>query len=216
MSAPPSSSGGSGGGDAPLLFHGSNGSGPPAYDPTSDEYVTDNDGLTAGCSAFIMESILSCGGQVVPPAGYLRRVYAAVRAAGGVTIADEVQVGFGRVGDAFWAFQLQGVVPDIVTLGKPMGNGCPVAAVVTTAALAASFANGMQYFNTYGGNPVAGVVAGAVLDVIQTEGLQAHAKVVGDALLAGFRGLYEKHAFIGEKNYALKRVTSCFRVLCID
>lgn len=103
------------------------------------------DGLTAGCGAFISESILSCGGQVVPPAGYFRRVYAGVRAAGGVCIADEVQVGFGRVGSGFWAFELQGVVPDIVTLGKPMGNGFPVAAVVTTAAIAASFANGMEY-----------------------------------------------------------------------
>ena len=82
----------------------------------ADEYEADDDGLTAGCGAFIMESILSCGGQVVPPTGYLARVYAAIRAAGGVTIADEVQVGFGRVGSKFWAFELQGVVPDIVTL----------------------------------------------------------------------------------------------------
>ena len=85
------------------------------------------DGLSAGCGAFICESILSCGGQIVPPAGYFKRVYAGVRAAGGVCIADEVQVGFGRVGSHFWAFELQGVVPDIVTLGKPMGNGFPVA-----------------------------------------------------------------------------------------
>ena len=96
-----------------------------------------------------------------PLTGYLRRVYAAVRAAGGVTISDEVQVGFGRVGSAFWGFELQGVVPDIVTIGKPMGNGFPVAAVVTTPALAASFDNGMEYFNTFGGNPMAGAVANA-------------------------------------------------------
>lgn len=106
--------------------------------------TTPADGLKAGLGAFIMESVLSCGGQVVPPAGYLRNVYASVRAAGGVCIADEVQVGFGRVGSSFWAFQLQGadVVPDILTLGKPMGNGVPIAAVVCAPEIAASFANG--------------------------------------------------------------------------
>ncbi len=149
-------------------------------------------GLKSGLSAFIMESILSCGGQVMPPSGYLRRVHAAVRAAGGVTIADEVQVGFGRVGSFFWAFQLQGedVVPDIITLGKPMGNGFPVAAVITTPEVAASFAaGGMEYFNTFGGNPVSGAVALATLEAIQSGGLQAHAAAVGEVLLEGFRGL---------------------------
>jgi 4-aminobutyrate aminotransferase-like enzyme len=110
------------------------------------------DGRRAG--AFIAESILSCAGQIVLPPGYLRGAYEAVRAAGGVCIADEVQVGFGRVGSHFWAFETQGVVPDIVTMGKPIGNGHPLGAVVTTPEIALAFANGMEYFNTYGGNPV--------------------------------------------------------------
>ena len=107
-----------------------------------------------GVAAFVAEPILSCGGQIEPPPGYLEGAYRHVREAGGVCVADEVQVGFGRVGDAFWGFELQGVVPDIVTLGKPMGNGHPVAAVVTTREIADSFANGMEYFSTFGGNPV--------------------------------------------------------------
>ena len=107
-----------------------------------------------GVAAFVAEPILSCGGQIEPPPGYLEGAYRHVREAGGVCVADEVQVGFGRVGDALWGFELQGVVPDIVTLGKPMGNGHPVAAVVTTREIADSFANGMEYFSTFGGNPV--------------------------------------------------------------
>lgn len=104
-----------------------------------------------GACAFIAESMLSCGGQIIPPAGYFREVYKHVRNAGGVCIADEVQVGFGRVGKHWWAFQMQGddVVPDIVTMGKPMGNGHPVAAVITTRAIAESFRKtGVEYFNT--------------------------------------------------------------------
>lgn len=163
-----------------------------------DEYALDDDGLSAGCGAFICESVLSCGGQVVPPPGYFAGVYEAVRAGGGVCIADEVQVGFGRVGSAFWGFQLQGVVPDIVTMGKPMGNGFPCAAVVTTRAIADSFAaTQMEYFNTFGGNPVAGAVANAVLDSIQARGLQAHAADVGGVLLAGFGALCERFPFVG-------------------
>ena len=142
-------------------------------------------------AAFIAESMLSCGGQIILPKGYLQGVYSAVRGAGGVCIADEVQVGFGRVGTHWWAFQQQGVVPDIVTLGKPIGNGFPLAAVVTTPAIAASFNNGMPYFNTYGGNPVACAAGLAVLRVIKAEGLMAHAATVGQALLEGFRALAE-------------------------
>jgi len=124
-----------------------------------------------GVAAFIGESALGCGGQVILPAGYLKAVYGYVRAAGGVCIADEVQVGFGRLGTHMWGFEAQGVVPDIVTMGKPMGNGHPLAAVVTTPAVAASFANGMEYFNTFGGNPVSCAVGLAVLEVIEEEGL---------------------------------------------
>ena len=103
-----------------------------------------------GPAAFICESALSCAGQVFLAPGYLAEAYAATRAAGGVAIADEVQTGFGRAGSHFWMFETQGVVPDIVTMGKPIGNGHPMGAVVTTPEIAASFANGMEYFNTFG------------------------------------------------------------------
>ncbi len=148
--------------------------------------------------AFICESILSCGGQIVLPPGYLPAVYQYVRAVGGVCIADEVQVGFGRVGTHFWAFETQGVVPDIVTLGKPIGNGHPLAAVITTPEIAASFDNGMEYFNTFGGSPVSCAIGMAVLDVIAEEGLQANALAVGERLLVGLRGLMERHPLIGD------------------
>ena len=150
------------------------------------------------------ESLPGCGGQIVLPDGYLREAYAHVRAAGGVCIADEVQVGFGRVGTHVWAFETQGVMPDIVTLGKPIGNGHPLAAVVTTPDIAASFANGMEYFNTFGGNPVSCAVGLAVLDVIRDERLMHHCKVIGDRLMDGARALAERHPIIGDvRGYGL-------------
>ncbi|MFG0316578.1 MAG: aminotransferase class III-fold pyridoxal phosphate-dependent enzyme [Planctomycetota bacterium JB042] len=149
-------------------------------------------------AAFLAESVLSCGGQIVLPDGFLRRVYDTVRAAGGVTIADEVQVGFGRVGTHAWGFELQGVVPDVVTLGKPIGNGHPLAAVVTTPEIARSFANGMEYFNTFGGNPVSCAVGLAVLDVLERDRLREHAHRLGGRLLAGFETLKERHALVGD------------------
>ena len=112
-----------------------------------------------------------------------------MRAAGGVCVADEVQVGFGRIGEHFWGFELDGVVPDIVTLGKPIGNGHPLGAVVTTPEIAASFVTGMEYFNTFGGNPVSAEIGLAVLDVIADERLQAHALAMGARLLDGLRSL---------------------------
>jgi 4-aminobutyrate aminotransferase-like enzyme/Ser/Thr protein kinase RdoA (MazF antagonist) len=148
--------------------------------------------------AFIAESLPGCGGQIVFPPGFLREVYRHVRAAGGVTIADEVQTGFGRVGTHFWGFETQGVVPDIVTMGKPIGNGHPLGAVVTTPEIAAAFANGMEYFNTFGGNPVSCAIGLEVLDVIAEGHLQEHARVVGESLLAGLRGLAEKYDLIGD------------------
>ncbi len=151
-----------------------------------------------GPAAFIAESISGCGGQVVFPDGYLARAYEHARAAGALCIADEVQVGFGRVGRAMWAFELQGVVPDIVTLGKPMGNGHPLAAVVTTAEIAGAFANGMEWFNTFGGNPVSCAVGMAVLDVIEGEGLQARALDTGSYLVDGLRALQQRHEAIGD------------------
>jgi 4-aminobutyrate aminotransferase-like enzyme/Ser/Thr protein kinase RdoA (MazF antagonist) len=149
-------------------------------------------------AGFIVEPLQSCGGQIVLPDGYLQEAFAQVRAAGGVCIADEVQVGFGRVGTHFWGFETQGVVPDIVTMGKPMGNGHPLAAVAATRVIAEAFANGMEYFNTFGGNPVSCAVGSAVLDVIEEEGLQENALQVGEHLLQGLRGLMARHALIGD------------------
>lgn len=149
-------------------------------------------------AAFYCESLLGCGGQIVLPDGYLPEAYAAVRAAGGVCVADEVQVGFGRVGDHFWGFEYQDVVPDIVTMGKPIANGHPMGAVVTTPKIAASFVNGMEYFNTFAGNPVSCAIALAVLDVIETEQLQANAHHVGEFLMEGLRFLQAKHECIGD------------------
>ena len=149
-------------------------------------------------AAFLCESALSCGGQIELPPGYLEAAYAHAREAGAVCIADEVQVGFGRVGTHFWAFQTQGVVPDIVTMGKPIGNGHPLAAVVTTPEIAASFANGMEYFNTFGGNPVSCRIGLAVLDVIRDEGLQERALRLGERLALGLARLSERHAIVGD------------------
>ncbi len=151
-----------------------------------------------GFAAFFCESMVSCGGQFPLPEGYLKAAYPAVREAGGVCVADEVQVGFGRAGSRFWAFELQDVVPDIVTMGKPIGNGHPLAAVVTTPEIAESFDNGMEYFNTYGGNPVSCAVGLAVLDVIEEEGLQANALKVGTHLKEKLAGLLERHPLIGD------------------
>ncbi|WP_378942202.1 aminotransferase class III-fold pyridoxal phosphate-dependent enzyme [Mesorhizobium sp. ANAO-SY3R2] len=147
---------------------------------------------------FMAESIPSVAGQVFLPEGYLREVYAMVRAAGGVCVADEVQVGFGRVGSHWWAFETQGVVPDIVTMGKPIGNGHPMAALVTTREIAASFNNGMEYFNTFGGNPVSCAAGLAVLDVIERDRLRQNAAEIGSHLLARFRQLQARYEIIGD------------------
>lgn len=149
-------------------------------------------------AGFIGESILSCGGQIVLPTGYLKAVYQAIRQAGGYCIADEVQVGFGRVGEAFWGFELQGVVPDIVTMGKPIGNGHPLAAVVTTREVADKFANGMEFFNTFGGNPVSSAIGREVLKVVQEENLQDNALQIGNYLSQGLKELQQKYPVIGD------------------
>ncbi len=149
-------------------------------------------------AGFICESILSCGGQIVLPEGYLKSVFEKVRAAGGLCIMDEVQVGFGRVGDKFWGFELQNVMPDIVTMGKPIGNGHPLAAVVTTPEVAEAFANGMEFFNTFGGNPVSCAIGHEVLQIIHDENLQSHAKEVGDYLQDQLRELQTHHPIIGD------------------
>jgi len=151
-----------------------------------------------GVAAFFCESALGCGGQVSPPAGFLRESFDAVRAAGGVCIADEVQTGFGRAGSHFWMFEAHDVVADIVTMGKPIGNGHPMGAVATTREIAESFANGMEYFNKFGGNPVSCAVGLAVLDVLHDERLQENARDVGDYFLRGLREVAARHPIIGD------------------
>nr|XP_013801361.1 PREDICTED: 5-phosphohydroxy-L-lysine phospho-lyase isoform X2 [Apteryx mantelli mantelli] len=152
-------------------------------------------------AAFFVESLPSVGGQIIPPAGYFQKVAEHVHKAGGIFIADEIQVGFGRVGKHFWAFQLQGedFVPDIVTMGKPIGNGHPIACVATTKEIAEAFAaTGVEYFNTFGGNPVSCAVGLAVLDVIEKEHLQAHATEVGNFLMNLLNQQKIKHPIIGD------------------
>ncbi len=149
-------------------------------------------------AAFIAESIMGCAGQIFFPPGYLKKAFEFVRQARGVCIADEVQVGFGRVGDYFWGFEIQEVIPDIVTLGKPIGNGHPLGAVITTEEIAQAFVTGMEYFNTYGGNPVSCAAGLAVLEAVEEEGLQENAQRVGAYLKSGLKELQKKHGLIGD------------------
>ena len=162
------------------------------------EYVADLAKKSSRLCGFIAESMPSVAGQIVFPDGYLARVYEAVRSAGGVCIADEVQTGYGRIGTHFWAFEKYGVVPDVVVLGKPIGNGHPIGAVITTRAIADSFANGMEFFSTFGGNNVSCAIGLKVLEVVQEENLQAHALAVGERLLTGLRGLQDRHELISD------------------
>ncbi|MDX1547991.1 MAG: aminotransferase class III-fold pyridoxal phosphate-dependent enzyme [Rhodothermales bacterium] len=205
---------------SPYKFDGAGGGGRPPHThvaPLPDPYRGPHRGTDAGAryaagvaeavarceaqggvAAFLAEPILGCGGQVEPPPGFLVEAFRHVRAAGGVCIADEVQIGFGRLGTHFWGFETQAAVPDVVTMGKPIGNGHPLGAVVTTPAIAASFANGMEYFNTFGGNPVSCAVGLAVLDVIEGESLQAHALRVGTRLKARLEDLATRHPVVGD------------------
>lgn len=148
-------------------------------------------------AAFIAESIQGVGGCVVFPDGYLKHVYEHVRGAGGLCIADEVQSGFGRTGTHYWGFETQGVMPDIVTMAKGIGNGCPLGAVVTTPKIAAMLAQ-RTHFNTFGGNPVVCAQGTAVLEVIEREKLQQNALKIGNKLLVGLNKLKEKHNLIGD------------------
>lgn len=168
-------------------------SGPPAEVSAAEEaalaerYAAHVARACDGPCAFIVESGMSVGGLVLPPLGYLRRCYASVRALGGVCIADEVQTGFGRFGEHFWAFEQQGVEPDIVTMGKPFGNGQPLAAVVCTRRIAETFADQkMEYFNTFGGNAASCAAGLAVLEAIERDGLRENATEVGKFLKDGF------------------------------
>lgn len=151
-----------------------------------------------GLAAYIAESLPSVGGQIVFPPAYLADVYRHVRAAGGVCIADEVQTGYGRIGTHFWGFESQGVVPDIVVLGKPIGNGYPIGAVITTPEIAASFDNGMEFFSTFGGSTVSAAVGLAVLDVVREEQLQSHAQMVGSRMLSALSPFVDKYQLVGD------------------
>jgi 4-aminobutyrate aminotransferase-like enzyme/Ser/Thr protein kinase RdoA (MazF antagonist) len=151
-----------------------------------------------GVAAFIAETLPSVGGQIVFPSSYLAEAYRYVRRAGAVCIADEVQVGFGRLGTHFWGFETQDVVPDIVVLGKPIGNAFPLAAVITTAEIANSFDNGMEFFSTFGGNPVACAAGLAVLDVLEEENLRRNALRVGTHLIEGLKALQTRYPLIGD------------------
>lgn len=153
------------------------------------------DGRDVG--AFICESVLGNAGGVLLPEGYLADVYARVREAGGLCIADEVQVGFGRMGSSFWGFEQSGVIPDIVTIAKPMGNGFPIGGVITSKEIADALASQGQFFSSAGGNPLSCRVGIAVLDAMRDEGLQENAAVVGARLAAGFRSLAERHDIVG-------------------
>ncbi len=148
--------------------------------------------------AFLSESMLSCGGQVILPDGYLKEVYANMREAGAICIADEVQCGFGRSGSHFWGFQTQGVTPDVVVLGKSIGNGFPLSAVVTTRKLAKTFANGMEYFNTFGGCNAAIAAGHAVLKVLKEEKLKDNADRLGKYVLDALREDLMKYDFVGD------------------
>ncbi|HAW96835.1 MAG TPA: class III aminotransferase [Phycisphaerales bacterium] len=206
---------------SPYKFDGPGGRGKPEWVhvvPTPDAYrgeIRDDDAgagyalevgriIGEACAAgrsicgFFVESILSCGGQIPLPEGYLEHAFQHVRKAGGMCISDEVQVGFGRTGEHFWAFEEHGVVPDIVVMGKPIGNGHPMAAVVTTRAIADAFDNGMEFFSTFGGNPVSCACGMAVLDVIEEEGLQRQARDLGALFLDGLETLKDRHSMIGD------------------
>lgn len=165
------------------------------YTDVTRQQISEQQGDIA---AFIAEPIVGCGGQVPLAQGYLQNIYPSIRAQGGVCISDEVQVGFGRLGSCFWGYEMYEVVPDMVILGKPMGNGHPIGAVVTTTEIANSFDNGMEFFSSFGGNPVSCAIGEAVLDVIEDDALQAHALEVGTYLKMALEKLKLKHQEIGD------------------
>lgn len=146
----------------------------------------------------IVDSIFSSDGVFAEPAGFLKPAVDAIRQAGGLFVADEVQPGFGRTGEALWGFMRHGVQPDIVTVGKPMGNGYPIAGAIASPAVLDDFGRKARYFNTFGGNPVAIAAASAVLDAVQGERLQQNALEVGDYLRASIKALQADHPTIGD------------------
>jgi 4-aminobutyrate aminotransferase-like enzyme len=160
--------------------------------------ITDLESCGVGFSALLVDSIFSSDGVFADPPGFMRAAIEAVHRAGGMFIADEVQCGFARTGASMWGFERHGVLPDAVTLGKPMGNGYPVGAVVTRPEILEAFCAKFGYFNTFAGSPVAAAVGQAVLDVIQQEGLMENSRRVGERLQRGFRELATRHAAIAD------------------
>jgi 4-aminobutyrate aminotransferase-like enzyme len=151
-----------------------------------------------GIAGFIAETFPSVGGQIIPPRGYLSAVYEKIRAAGGICIADEVQTGLGRLGDYYFGFEHQGASPDIVVLGKPIGNGHPLGVLVTSRAIADSFANGPEFFSTFGGSTLSCRMGKEVLDIVDDEALQDNARQRGAALIAGLKALEQRYQSVGD------------------
>jgi ethanolamine-phosphate phospho-lyase len=172
------------------VTHGSN-----AKDYLMSEAKKDLEGATVG--AFIAEPIVGCGGQLELPEGYLSEMYELIRSKGGLCISDEVQTGFARMGKTWWGYELYDVTPDIIVLGKCIGNGHPMAAVVTTTEISENFTNGMEFFSSFGGNPVSCVNGNAVLNVLKEEQLKENANQVGDYLKQGLQKIAEKHKGVG-------------------
>jgi 4-aminobutyrate aminotransferase-like enzyme len=160
--------------------------------------IADLESCGAGFSALLVDSIFSSDGVFADPPGFMRAAIDAVHRAGGMFIADEVQCGFGRTGASMWGFERHGVLPDVVTMGKPMGNGYPVGAVVTRPEILEAFCAKFGYFNTFAGSPVAAAVGQAVLDVIQREGLMENALRVGERLKRDFQELALRHPAIAD------------------
>lgn len=206
---------------SPYKFNKPNGGGAPEWvqvvpvadvyrgehrgDDAAERYASAVDGAVQRIRArggrlagFIAETFPSVGGQIIPPDGYLPSVYARVRAEGGVCIADEVQTGLGRLGEFYWGFEQQRANPDIIVLGKPLGNGHPLGAVMTTTEIAQSFDNGIEYFSTFGGSTLSCRIGTEVLRIVDEEGLQANARAVGGYLLQGLRDLRHRHDVIGD------------------
>ncbi|MBI90180.1 MAG: aspartate aminotransferase family protein [Candidatus Marinimicrobia bacterium] len=175
--------------------------GPDSGSSYANEIKTLLDELTSKgkkVSSFIAESVMGCGGQIFPPKGFINMAYEEVRRSGGVCIADEVQIGFGRLGEHFWGFESHDVVPDIVTLGKSIGNGHPLSVLVTTDEMAEDFNNGMEYFNSFGGNPVSCTIGIAVLEILEEEQLQENAMNVGSKLLSMLSDIKSRYSEIGD------------------
>jgi len=163
-----------------------------------DPAIASLQGKGQGLAGFIAETFPSVGGQIIPPKGYLTAVYAKIRAAGGVCIADEVQTGLGRLGDYYFGFEYQEVLPDIVVLGKPIGNGHPLGGLMTTQEIAESFDNGIEFFSIFGGSTLSCRIGREVLDIVDDEGLQENARVVGEHLMTDLQVLGTKYQSVGD------------------